>query len=283
MPESRPDAATDKSAAVAHNTRAWDALARAGVPLATPATDAELCNPLPLVDPAGWLGDLRGQRVLCLAAGGGRHSALYAAAGAEVTVVDLSGEMLALDRAVAAERGLSVRLVQTSMNELSMFAAGEFDAVVHPVSTCYVPEVQSVFAAVARVTRPGGLYVSQHKSPTSLQATPKPVSGGHYALVEPYYRTGPLPAAEGAGHLREAGTIEFLHRWEEIVGGICRAGFVIEDLVEPLHAEPQATPGSFAHRAAFIPPYVRIKARRQAADESRPRSRRLVVNAAIEG
>ncbi len=254
-------------AAVSHNARAWDALARQGVPLTQPATDADVSDPLALVDPGGWLGgDLRGRRVLCLAAGGGRHSALYAAAGATVTVVDISGEMLALDRAVAAERGFDVRLVQTSMDELSMFAADEFDVVVHPVSTCYVPDVQPVFAAVARVTRPGGLYISQHKSPSSLQASLRS-SGCGYELSEPYYRVGPLPAAE-PGHLREAGTLEFLHRWEELVGGICRAGFVVEDFVEPLHAKPQAAVGSFAHRAAFVAPYLRIKARRQAESGS---------------
>src|SRR4051812_22065502 len=94
-----------------HNARAWDALAREGVPLAKPASDEELSKPLETVDPAGWLGgDIRGWRVLCLAAGGGRHSALYAAAGGIVTVVDLSGEMLALDRAVAAGRGFDARL-----------------------------------------------------------------------------------------------------------------------------------------------------------------------------
>ena len=38
----------------------------------------------------------------------------------------------------------------TSMDDLSMFAAEEFDAVVHPVSTCYVPDVQPVFREVAR-------------------------------------------------------------------------------------------------------------------------------------
>jgi ubiquinone/menaquinone biosynthesis C-methylase UbiE len=217
---------------------------------------------LALVDPAGWLdGGMRGRRVLCLAGGGGRHSALYAAAGANVTVVDASGEMLALDRAVAAERGFDVRLVQTSMDELSMFGAGEFDVVVHPVSTCYVPDVQPVFAAAARVTRPGGLYISQHKSPTSLQASLRP-SGGGYELREKYYRQGALPTATERSPLREAGTLEFLHRFEELIGGICRAGFVIEDLVEPMHATPQAAAGSFGHRAAFVAPYVRIKARR---------------------
>jgi SAM-dependent methyltransferase len=255
--------------ACTHNARAWDALARQGVGLAQPATDAEMRNPLATIDSGGWLGgDIRGWRVLCLAAGGGRHGALYAAAGAEVTVVDLSGEMLALDQAVAAERAARVRLVQTSMDDLAMFAPGEFDAVVQPVSTCYVQDVQPVFAAVARVTRPGGLYISQHKSPVSLQASLRagaeglrpPLASG-YVIGEPYYRSGPLPAAEPS-HLREAGTLEFLHRLEELLGGVCRAGFVIEDFVEPMHAKPQAAAGSYGHRAQFVAPYLRIKARR---------------------
>jgi SAM-dependent methyltransferase len=261
---------------VQHNARAWDALARERLPLATPARDEELRNPLATVDPAGWLGgDIRGWKVLCLAAGGGRHSALYAAAGATVTVADISGEMLALDRAVAAERGFDVRLVQTSMEELSMFAPGELDAVIHPVSTCYVQDVQPVFRAVARVVRSDGLYVSQHKSPVSLQASLRPDGGGgKYTLFEPYYRRGPLPAAE-PGRLRERGTLEFLHRLEELLGGICRAGFVIEDVLEPLHAQQNADHGSFGHRAQYVAPYVRIKARRRS--ENAPESAGSII------
>ena len=250
------------TAAAAHNARAWDALARQGDPLARPAADADLSDPLALVDPAGWLeGPLHGRRVLCLAAGGGRHSVLYAAAGACVTVVDLSGEMLALDRAAAAERGVDVRLVQTSMDDLAMFAPGEFDAVIHPVSTCYLPEAQGVFAAVARVTRAGGLYISQHKSPASLQASLRPNAAGAYELREPYYRRDALPPADPSP-LRESGTLEFVHPLEERMAGFARGGFVSGVLAEPLHAQPQAAPGSFAHRAAFVPPYLRIKARR---------------------
>ena len=37
---------------------------------------------------------LAGLRVLCLAAGGGWHGPLFASLGAEVTVVDISGEMI---------------------------------------------------------------------------------------------------------------------------------------------------------------------------------------------
>jgi hypothetical protein len=47
-----------------------------------------------------------------------------------------------------------------------------------------------------------------------------------------------------------------------LLGGICRTGFVIEDFHEPEHAEPGAAVGSFGHRAAFLPPYLRILARR---------------------
>jgi SAM-dependent methyltransferase len=255
----------DESAAVRdHNRRAWDAMVEHRSRFTKPAKDEEFAAPLATVDGLGWLGgDIRGRRVLCLAAGGGRQGPLYAAAGAQVTVVDISGEMLSIDRQVAAERGLELRTLETSMDRLSALAAASFDIVIHPVSTCYVPDVRPVFAEAARVLALGGLYISQHKSPTSLQTEAKP-GGQGYELAEPYYRTGPLPAVTGSRH-REEGTLEFLHRWEELLGGLCRAGFTIEDLVEPLHADPDAEHGAFAHRSRYVAPYVRIKARRVGA------------------
>jgi SAM-dependent methyltransferase len=248
------------------NRQVYDTLAANGDPLCRPATDAELADPLATVDANGWLGpSLAGKTVLCLAAGGGRQSSLYAAAGARVTVVDLSGAMLELDRQVAAERGYSLRLFQASMENLPMLANAEFDVVVQPVSTCYVPDLGPVFREVARVTKPGGIYVSQHKQPVSLQSSIDPV-GASYQIQHAYYRNAPLPPSESkslAGcRLRERGAVEFLHRWEQLVGGICRSGFVIEDLIEPLHAKADAERGSFAARAIYVPPYVRIKARR---------------------
>jgi SAM-dependent methyltransferase len=225
------------------------------------ARDEEFVDPLRTIDQLGWLGgDIRGKALLCLAAGGGKHGPLYAACGAIVTVVDLSPAQLDLDRQVAAERRLALRTIEASMDDLSMFPAGAFDIVVHPVSTCYLPEIGPVYREVARVTRAGGLYISQHKSPTSLQADVAPSRRG-YELVEPYYREGPLPPVVGSPH-REEGTLEYLHRWEELLGLLCRSGFVIEDLVEPLHAKIDAAPGDFAHRSRYVAPYVRIKARR---------------------
>lgn len=244
-----------------HNRRAWDALVRQRQKFTTPARDEDFANPLAALDCDRWMGpDIAGRRVLCLASGGGRQSALFAAAGAAVTVVDISPEMLALDREVAAERGYNVRVVQASMDDLSALTEGEFDIVSQPVSTCYVPDVVRVYRQVARVTAPGGLYISQHKQPVSLQAGIQPTAHG-YELTEPYYRSGPLPDVAGSPH-RESGTLEFLHRWEELLGGLCRSGFAIEDVSEPLHATLEAAAGTFRHRARWAPPYIRLKARR---------------------
>jgi SAM-dependent methyltransferase len=258
-----------------HNRRAWDRRAQGAERFARPARDDEFQSPLQLLDPRGWLGDLTGKRLLCLAAGGGKHSVLYAAAGARVTVVDLSPRMLALDRQVAAARKLHVETIEASMTDLSALPQAGFDVVVQPVSTCYVPDVQRVYREVARVIVPGGLYISQHKQPGSLQADVQPSARG-YELIEPYYREGPLPEVAGSLH-RESGTLEFLHRWEELLGGLCRCGFVIEDLVEPHHADPTALPGTFKHRSCFVAPYVRIKARRTDAGvvSHEPRSLRV--------
>ncbi|MGE0761585.1 MAG: class I SAM-dependent methyltransferase [Pirellulaceae bacterium] len=229
------------------------------------------------LDPLGWLGgDIRGQRCLCLAAGGGKHGPLYAAAGADVTVVDISAAMLELDHRVAMERKIPLRTVQASMDDLSAFAAQAFDLVIHPVSTCYVSSVVPVYREVARVLRPGGIYISQHKQPASLQADVQPGPHGGYELTEPYYRTDPLPPVTDSLH-REAGTIEYLHRWEELLGAMCRAGLMIEDLAEPLHARRDAPPGSFAHRSTFVAPYVRVKARRVGQATSPVTPRQLIV------
>lgn len=258
-----------------HNRNAWDALVRKQQIFTRPAPDDQLHDPLGTVDKAGWLGgDIAGKRVLCLAAGGGSQSILYAAAGAEVTVVDISPEQLVLDRQAAAERGLRVRTVEASMDDLSALADAQFEIIIHPVSTCYVPDVRPVFQEAARMLVAGGLYISQHKTPQSLQASQKP-GARSYELLEPYYRSGPLPPVVGS-RLREEGTLEFLHRWEEIIGGICRAGFSIEDLIEPMHAKAESAPGDFGHRASYIAPYVRIKARRTgtaAKEIDGPRSR----------
>lgn len=259
------------------NRRAWDRLAKHKDRLARPARDQDFSDPLAAVDAMGWLGgNIRGKRVLCLAAGGGRQGPIYAAAGAEVTVFDLSPVMLELDRAVSEERKLPLRTVEGSMDDLSAFSSQSFDIVIHPVSTCYVPDVRPVYMEVARVLIVGGLYISQHKQPTSLQCDVE-LRAEHYQVRHSAYEKAPLAAEPKPSLIREEGTLEYVHRWEELIGAMCAAGFVIEALSEPLHAKKDAAVGTFAHRSRYIPPYVRIKARRTTGTANSTPPAKLIV------
>jgi SAM-dependent methyltransferase len=243
------------------NRAAWNRLAELRSRFTKVATDDECRQPLAALDGRGWLPpSVRGLDVLCLASGGGWQAILYAAAGANVTVVDLSPEMLAIDLREAGRRGLSVRTVEASMDDLSALRDESCDIVHQPVSTCYVPDIAAVYGEIARVSRDGALYISQHKSPTCLQISHRDAEDRYILGVE-YYRAGPLPRVPDDSY-REPGAAEYLHRWDQLVGDLCRSGFVIEDLREPLRADEKAAPGHYGHRGRFVAPYVRIKARR---------------------
>lgn len=246
-----------------HNEKAWDALVLERSRFANPVRSEDLANPENIINPFDWLTDsLKDRRVLCLAAGGGRHGPVFAKAGAMVTVVDISEEMLRLDQGVAQREGITLRTLKASMTNLGELGDGVFDIVMQPVSTCYVSDLDAVYREVARVIVPGGTYIVQHKQPVSLQAATSLNPDGQYAVTEQYYREGPLPPVMGSKH-REEGTQEFLHTLESLVGGLCRSGFTIDDLREPRHGQLDAAPGSFSDRSRFIPPYVAIKATRR--------------------
>ncbi len=254
------------------NQAAWNLLAESGSQFAQVANDEECRNPLVTLDTRGWLpASVRGLDVLCLASGGGWQSILYACAGANVTVVDLSESMLELDRREAERRSLTVRTVHASMDDLSMLADESFDIVHQPVSTCYVPKIADVYQEIARVARDGGTYISQHKQPTSLQITGRDHRDRYHLGIE-YYHEGALPRSNDDSY-RETGAVEYLHRWEHLVGELCRCGFVLQDFCEPFRADRQAPPGHYRHRGRYVAPYVRLKACRiPRAEQEEPAS-----------
>ena len=79
--------------------------------------------------PSSWIDDVAGQNVLCLAGGGGHQGPLLAAAGANVTVFDISEQQLEIDARVAKQNGLEVSVIAGDMRNLAQIADDAFDLI----------------------------------------------------------------------------------------------------------------------------------------------------------
>ena len=158
-----------------HNRVAWDKQVESGnqwtLPVSAEVIEAArqgnwdvLLTPSKPV-PQEWFPPVVGADVLCLASGGGQQGPVLAAAGANVTVFDNSPKQLEQDRSVAERESLVIKTVEGDMADLSMFADGSFDLIIHPVSNIFVPDVNPVWAEAFRVLRPGGALLSGFMNP----------------------------------------------------------------------------------------------------------------------
>ncbi len=109
--------------------------------------------------PKEWFGELKGKKVLGLASGGGQQMPIFAALGAECTVLDYTPKQLEAEKLVSEREGYSIRIVRADMTKPLPFEDEEFDLIFHPVSNCYVEEVEPIFKECARVLRKGGVLL----------------------------------------------------------------------------------------------------------------------------
>jgi SAM-dependent methyltransferase len=250
-----------------YNRQRWAALVRANAIFTRPQLDLDEAGARALVDPEGRLGDVRGQRVLCLASGGGQQSVAFALLGARVTVVDLCAEQLERDRAAAAHHGLAPELVQADMRDLSALPAATFDLVYHPYSINFVPDARIVFCEVARRLRDGGLYRFDCANPCFAGLLTHDWDGKGYPLWRPYadgaeihyldesWVFGGETPVDPIDHPRE-----YKHTLGTLINGLIEQGLVIQHVVEGHLCQPDVTaaPGTMAHVMAIAPPILRF-------------------------
>ncbi len=175
--------------------------------------------------PSSWLGDVKGKKVLALAGGGGQQGPLLNALGADVTVLDNSGSMLALDKDVADREGYSISLIQADMTEPLPFGNNTFDLIINPVSTCYIEDPSSLWKECWRILREGGKLLAGLDNGINYIVDEEETMIAH-AL--PY---NPLRNPEQWDELdEEADGIQFSHSHEEIIQGMIDAGFTIRGI-----------------------------------------------------
>ena len=179
-----------------YNRQRWNDLANAGVQYSLPWLDLDESKAIQRVDQLRLLGDLTGRRVLALAAGGGQQSAAFGLLGAEVTVFDLSDEMLARDRTTARHYGLTVTTIQGDVRDMSALATDDFDVVWQGHSLSFIPDIDVLYDGVVRVLRPGGMYHLSAWNPLAYGADER-WTGEGYMLREGYVEGAEAVSGDG--------------------------------------------------------------------------------------
>ena len=182
--------------------------------------------------PHEWLGNLKGKKVLGLASGGGQQMPIFAALGAQCTVLDYSKQQIESEMMVAEREGYAIEIIRGDMTQPLPFADETFDLIFHPVSNCYVREVEPIWKECWRVLKPGGYLLS------GVDLTVNYIVDNDEKAIVNTLPFDPLKNPEQMKQLSDddAG-VQFSHSLEEQIGGQLKAGLTLLDLYEDTNGE----------------------------------------------
>jgi SAM-dependent methyltransferase len=208
--------------------------------------------------PKDWFLPFPGCQLLGLASGGGQQMPIFAALGADCTILDYADSQLQKERDVAAREGYGIRIVKADMTLRLPFEDASFDLIFHPVSNCYIEDVRHVWDECFRVLRPGGVLLAGFDNGINfLFDGDDPLRVVNRLPVNPLK----LPPEEQRRRLAECGgSFQFSHTMEEQIGGQLAAGLWLTHLYED-----RDRPGEGAEIGAFAPQYLATRAVKPAA------------------
>ena len=172
---------------------------------------------------------------MCLASGGGQQAPIFAAAGANVTSLDISAEQLQKDSYVAQRDNLMIETIQSEMTNLSHFKNETFDIIFHPISNVFAPDILTVWKECFRVLKYRGRLLAAFMNPSfymfdHFEAEKTGIYTVKYKL--PYSDIDSLSEDQKEKLIQDKSAFEFSHSLETQIGGQTKAGFAIVDLYE---------------------------------------------------
>ena len=181
--------------------------------------------------PLSWLGESRDKSVLLLASGGGQQTVLLSAMGFSVTSVDISEHQVEEDRKALEKYGLKGEVIKRDVCDLSFLPQSSYDIVISPHSLNFIPDVVSFFAEVSRVIRKDGLFIFGSANPVLYIFDEKKIGKGKLEVkyTIPYSDEKSLGKKKIKKMIKRKDTFEYSHTLSDIIGGVLKAGFVIED------------------------------------------------------
>ncbi len=177
--------------------------------------------------PHSWFGDLKGKKLLGLASGGGQQMPIFAALGAECTVLDYSNKQLESERMVANREGYQIEIIHADMTKPLPFADACFDIIFHPVSNCYVKEVKPIWKECYRILKKGGILIAGMDNGINYIFDDDEKTVCNILPFDPLHNPEHRKQME-----RTDSGMQFSHTIEEQVGGQLEAGFMLTHLYE---------------------------------------------------
>jgi len=182
--------------------------------------------------PHFWFGELKGKKVLGLASGGGQQMPIFAALGADCTVLDYSLRQLDSERMVAQREGYSIEIVRADMTKALPFEDEQFDLIFHPVSNCYVEKVEPIFRECYRILKHGGILLSGLGNEVNY------LVDDDERVIMNAMPFNPLTNSAHRKQLEDSDCgMQFSHTLEEQIGGQLKAGFVLTHLYSDTNGE----------------------------------------------
>ena len=125
--------------------------------------------------------DLDGGRVLDVGCGGGLLTESMAAAGAQVTGIDMAEGPLAVARLHQVESGADIEYLQSRAEEMAADRPGEFDVVTCLEMLEHVPSPPQIIQSVHALVKPGGhvFFSTINRNPKSFLFA---IVGAEYVL-----------------------------------------------------------------------------------------------------
>ena len=183
--------------------------------------------------PQNWVGNVAGKDVLCLAGGGGHQGPVLAAAGANVTVLDISDAQLEIDREVATANGLKLSTIVSDMGKMDALDGDSFDLIMNPCSVNFCKDVLPIWQEAYRVLRVGGELLAGMIQPVNYLFDAVSMDNGKFVVRHKIpYSDWDLPEPERSETIGPERPIDFGHTLSDLIGGQLRAGFLLVDLIE---------------------------------------------------
>lgn len=204
---------------------------------------------------------VEGKRVLDLGCGFGASCKMVADMGAsEVIGIDSSQKMLAIAKRENSHERITYLNSDLEHLECMVSQLGEFDVVMSSLAMHYIEDFSELVHCVYRLLVPGGAFVFSQEHP--IFTAPRQTANW---ITEEGNTTGfVLKDYPDSGYRRVFWIVngfEKFHRtFSDIVNALIRAGFILNEVGEPIPSESDILADRQLSRCRHVPDYLFIRA-----------------------